>query len=832
MKRIHDSLALVLSKHRLVFWYDGDGEWLKEFETFSDEGVDKIPVENNEFGVKIRILREPDTQRRFLLYFRGPRPPDTDNWLLDLYLQGHEYNADRASLALQEAGLPYDFHHVVEQHLPFFNSSKRVEALRRLLQPDDDADVLRLKMMAVQAGTDPQVDLLLLHFLGEAAGKGSLLDPVTETLGSANLVEAFWKSVILVFAYGGGEPSLADFAAGLFRAADPLDSGVALHPHARVFLQQWKDSQTHAGSFEFWSGKLEIELHVSARLESLENLEPILDADAFQVFEKKVIHSLCKSFEAGEGKDALISAIQRRGQSFWFPRHEDGFRALEEAIELRELIAGAELTVDTLETGFGRYVQSWWRIDAAYRRFWLHARNYAQNTLMEAICDWVEKAYVNNYLLPLADRWGDLVGAAQGWGVPGVTSQTVFYEEYVRPFLQKDQKAFVVVSDALRYEAAQEFASRLRSEDRWTCEVDAVLASLPSYTQLGMASLLPGSVRDVDSKSTTVTLDGKSTAGVQNRKDILAAAVEGKGTAVQAEEFLEMNTKTEGRALMRDHEVVYIFHNTIDATGDSPKTEAQTVEAVERAFDELLLILKKLANINASHMVLTADHGFLFQQDDVEADDMAVLPEATEWTARNRRYALGVGVQPGAGVKVFRAGELGLTGEWAAAFPLSLGRFPLQGSGKRYVHGGISLQEVVVPVLRIHKTRSSDTRWVEVDVMRLPSKITTGQASFSLYQEEPVSEKVLPRSLRIGVFAKDDTPLSEVRTLDFDSTNPEARLRESTVVLTLARAADDFNNQQVELRLQETLPGTSQSVVYKSFELKIQKPFGSDFDDL
>jgi hypothetical protein len=278
--------------------------------------------------------------------------------------------------------------------------------------------------------------------------------------------------------------------------------------------------------------------------------------------------------------------------------------------------------------------------------------------------------------------------------------------------------------------------------------------------------------------------------------------------------------------------VVYIFHNTIDATGDSPKTEAQTVEAVERAFDELLLILKKLANINASHMVLTADHGFLFQQDDVEADDMAVLPEATEWTARNRRYALGVGVQPGAGVKVFRAGELGLTGEWAAAFPLSLGRFPLQGSGKRYVHGGISLQEVVVPVLRIHKTRSSDTRRVEVDVMRLPSKITTGQASFSLYQEEPVSDKVLPRSLRIGVFAKDDTPLSEVRTLDFDSTNPEARLRESTVVLTLARAADDFNNQQVELRLQETLPGTSQSVVYKSFELKIQKPFGSDFDDL
>ena len=92
----------------------------------------------------------------------------------------------------------------------------------------------------------------------------------------------------------------------------------------------------------------------------------------------------------------------------------------------------------------------------------------------------------------------------------------------------------------------------------------------------------------------------------------------------------------------------------------------------------------------------------------------------------------------------------------------------------------------MVPVLRIHKSRTSDTRQVEVDVLRLPAKITTGQASLSLYQEEPVTDKVLPRSLRIGVFAKDDTPLSEIRTVDFDSTDPEARLRESTVVLTLA----------------------------------------------
>ncbi|MCX5824917.1 MAG: hypothetical protein NTY86_15825 [Deltaproteobacteria bacterium] len=139
MKRIHDSLRQVIGRHRLVFWYDGAGDWAKEFESFTADDVEKVRVENNEFGVKVRILRHPDRNTRFLLYFPSSRPNDADNWLLDLLLQGHEYKADRASLALQDTGLPYDFHHVVEQHLVFFNAQKRIEALRGLLDKEDDA---------------------------------------------------------------------------------------------------------------------------------------------------------------------------------------------------------------------------------------------------------------------------------------------------------------------------------------------------------------------------------------------------------------------------------------------------------------------------------------------------------------------------------------------------------------------------------------------------------------------------------------------------------------------------------------------------------------------
>jgi len=450
---------------------------------------------------------------------------------------------------------------------------------------------------------------------------------------------------------------------------------------------------------------------------------------------------------------------------------------------------------------------------------------------MEPVVEWVEGSYLNNFLLPLSDQWSDRIASLPSWDFGGVPAQSRFFEEEVRPFVEKGQKVFVIVSDALRFEAAADFAARLRSENRWTAKLEASVASLPSYTQLGMASLLPSKSLSITPEDGTVSVDGKSATGTGNRKEILKQATGGKATAIQAEHFLELNTKTEGRALMREHEIIYIFHNVIDKIGDAPGTEAKTTDAVEQCFDELVQILKKVANINGNNMILTADHGFLFQQNELHQGDALPLPEAEEWLNRNRRFAIGKGIAGGAAVKVFPADALGLEGDWEVAFPRSLGRFPLRGSGKRYVHGGFSLQEVVIPMVKIHKARSDDTRRVGVELMRVPAKATTGRISLSIYQEEPVSAKVLPRELKLGVHAKDGAILSEVKTIVCDSDDPETRNRESTHVLVLSAAADEHNDQTVEIRLEETLPGTRQTVTYKSHPIKIQKPFATDFDE-
>ncbi len=166
-------------------------------------------------------------------------------------------------------------------------------------------------------------------------------------------------------------------------------------------------------------------------------------------------------------------------------------------------------------------------------------------------------------------------------------------------------------------------------------------------------------------------------------------------------------------------------------------------------------------------------------------------------------------------------------------FPLGLDRYPRSGSGSRFVHGGTSLQEVVVPVIRLRKERKDESRVVEAELLRLPAKITTSRLSFGLFQLEAVEpRKRLPLQLRITLVAKaDGALLCEPRTVLLDSAASEAREREQQVILELSNAAGDYNNKPVELRLEQLLEGVATPVPYKTMELKLQRPFGSDFDD-
>ena len=122
----------------------------EEFDGYPLDGGEKVVVNNNEFGLKHRMVRE-EPKSRFLLYLPYPRPVYAENWFLDLELAHHVFNADQISLILQEMGWLEEHRPFVEEFEGFFKSKERKEKLLEKLHPEDNERVWKLKMASVFA---------------------------------------------------------------------------------------------------------------------------------------------------------------------------------------------------------------------------------------------------------------------------------------------------------------------------------------------------------------------------------------------------------------------------------------------------------------------------------------------------------------------------------------------------------------------------------------------------------------------------------------------------------------------------------------------------------
>jgi uncharacterized protein (TIGR02687 family) len=439
---------------------------------------------------------------------------------------------------------------------------------------------------------------------------------------------------------------------------------------------------------------------------------------------------------------------------------------------------------------------------------------------------------VNSYLLRLNDAWQKHVDSVETWGAEGIVPQRAFYVEHVGKFRRRDQRICVIISDALRFEIAEELLNRIRTVDRYEATIEPMLGCLPSYTQLGMASLLPNKVIEIiDADAGLVSVDGQSSAGIENRKKILANGRPGdRSTAVRSEDFMNYN-RDEARALLSAHDVIYIYHNRIDAIGDKPATEDGVFAAAEETIEDIIRLTKKLTAANASNIIVTADHGFIYQHRPIEESDYSTA-EVVGGTIlyRDRRFILGHELRSQHGLRRFTSAEAGIQGSVEILIPKSINRLRRQGSGSRFVHGGASLQEVVVPVVTISKKRASDVTQVEVSVVGANRQITSSQLGLMMYQETPASEKVRPRILRVGLFSENGHPISDSHTCTFDLTAEGARAREISVRLMLTKDADAFNGKEVVLRLEEQVGETSHCRTYREVRYMLRRSFTTDFD--
>ena len=833
--RIAQALTKLFERHRIIFWYDAKQELRDEFESFELSGVEKLDLLNNEYGIKYRLLREQPEQK-FLLYREGPQPADLDNWLLDVQLAHDEFRTDQAAIWLAELELGLEFTDVVQAHAEFFQAIKRRDAFKKLLNNDDTAGQIRLKMLAVCAGSEARLDAVVENLLQELADNR---DEKIKLISRCGLDNFLWQQMNRCYGYMSDKPSIRDFAIDLFKycyammmGGEDQTSQGKLTGDALVFLKLWKDSRQFEAGFEILSAECAEVIGVEQDL-AKRDFRELIELDYFRLIDQKIISELVRSVADRTVSSGEVSMwVRQRRKGHWHHEFQNLYEAIDYAAQFIHTLGEADFSMNSLVEGVQHYSRFWFQLDQLYRKFTYHVRMSGQASLMSSLTDQVENLYSNSYLLKLGDRFQTFVDAASKWEALPIRKQNEFFEHWVQPFLRKANKVCVIISDAMRYEIGEELLSLVRQEDRYSAELEPALSMLPSYTQLGMAALLPNKTLEIaDNETGTVLVDGQSSQGTVNRVKILDQAISQRTTACKAEELMAMKSD-DCRALVRDHDVIYIYHNRIDATGDKRESEERVFEAVEETLQDMIRLIKKLTAANASNLLVTSDHGFLYQNRAIDESDFSGDEVKGEQILyRDRRFVLGKGLVESPALHKFTSEQLGLSGKSEVQIPKSINRLRLKGSGSRFVHGGASLQEVVIPVLKINKKRQSDIAVVEVDIIRgASSVITSGQLAVTMYQAGAVTDKVQPRMLRAGIYTEAGDLISDSHELTFDIVSDNPREREFQVRFVLTRKADEVNGQEVIMRLDERHAGTSHFKEYKSLRYIMRRSFTSDFD--
>ena len=813
---------------RIVFWHDPAGEYAADLDSLNLPAVTVLRVTNDEYAIKYRLLHEQPSDK-ILVYRAGQVPAGIGNWLVDLELAYGVFTADRSSLVSQDLGLTAEgVDQVVQGHEKFFNATKRVQSLKALLTPEDDTQKLRAKMSAVALGQKEHSLLEITRTLlsENAKGQHAKLDALTDY----GLDDFYWRGVASIYGYESADPSIDDFILWIFGKA--IDGFTSDRPGGLQNIQldfaSLRNDRRSQDALSALAKRASADLDYTASIED-STFRDLIGIDLFEEADRKIIADLARAVaEQTVTSREVAEVVRARQSSVWIDDYRQLYSAIGAAAELLHELGSIDFTLSSLDEALERYRTDWFRIDQLYRQFTYARRTYEGPHPLDPLRQQVEKRYTNKFVYELGNAFQQQVDAADQWKSSAVRPQSSFYDHYVERLVRDDKKAVVIISDALRYEVAEELGSRIRQEDRFDADLEAVLGVLPSYTQLGMAALLPHRTLKHTADGKLVLADDQPTNGTAFRKKILEGV---GGSAIQAEDFKALSPD-ERRDLFKSNRVLYVYHDVIDATGDKAGTERRVFEAAEQALSDLVDLVKKAANANATNIFVTADHGFLFQDEELpEQFFLSESPQGDNILVKNKRYVLGRGLKEADAFTTFSAAELHLASELEVQIPKSIQRLRLPGGGSRFVHGGATLQEVVVPVLAINKKRKSDTRLVNVQVLPDTDKITTGQIVVRLFQAEPVSDKVKARVLRVGLYVREtlisNDPPPE---LTFDSASDEPRDRYLSLQLLLNQDANDYNNRAVELRLEERIPNTNQWRIYEKAMYTLKRSFTSDFD--
>jgi len=747
------------TERKLVFWYDDKAEFKEEINTLNLENAKIYHLDKDNLFYTKYYFEIVNKENNYLVYAPFQKPEDNKNPLADTIYYSKLFYADKISLICSNLNIPEKYKEHLSLYSNFWNANVRINAFAALEIENYNIESIDVGLLSVLTGVKtPSFEEIVKQLI--VSGDLSEENKILKDYSKMGLTEVFWKLCNKYLGFSDENPTLKKLATTLLITYTTNNMKSALPKQWQQFLSHRKNDVAvfvknlmnnilYRDCYDRLAKSISKSINIMNNISGL-NIDDIINCDTFEEFDHFILKWITEKLvsetldEKVADKDILDICVERTTDIFHFnKKFYYEYKMLAYAYQIIKHVEKYQANINVNEI-ITAYVKEDYKIDNYYRWFYFaydkldNPDNYEQLKIL------IENIYTNDFLDTITPKWNHEL-KSEGYTSNSLPKQNDFYTNYLKTLVGKE-RIIVIISDALRYECAAELTSKFYDDEKCDATIEWNLGVLPSYTKLGMASLLPHKeIQIIDGNK--ILVDGQGCEDLKARQKILRTHVP-NSVCVKFDEVSKMKI-SELREIFQDQDTIYVYHNQVDSRGDKASSENEVFNACDEAINEIHSLVRRLTEaISATRYIITADHGFLYKRDKLKESDKVNIKNSKDCEV-NKRFIISESALYLEGTTTLSLDYLGEDNDYYVTVPLGADIFKVPGGGQNYVHGGSSLQELIIPVIKVKTAKGKkETYFAEVVLTSLSRKVTNLVTFLDFIQNKNVSDTIKAREIK------------------------------------------------------------------------------------